>query len=69
MMSRSATNCYETVFSDKENYVLQAISESDFQRAEPISEGKLILLSTCANETNQSRYVLHGVLVPLDSAR
>ncbi len=68
-LTDARSDCYQTILDDREAYVRQALSQSDFQCAKPISEGKLILLSTCANESNQIRYVLHGVLVPLDSAR
>ena len=66
-LTDARSDCYQTIPVDKEGYVLQALSRSDFQCAEPISNGKLVLLSTCANESNRERYVLHGVLVPLDS--
>ena len=65
-LTDARSDCYQTVLDDREGYVLEALSQSDFQRAGPVPEGKLVLLSTCANESNQIRYVLHGVLVPLD---
>ena len=68
-LTDARSDCYQTVFNDKESYVLQALSQSDFQCAEPIPEGKLVLLSTCANESNQERYVLYGVLIPAGSTR
>ncbi len=68
-LTDARSDCYQAIPGDKEGYVLQALSQSDFQCTEPISDGKLVLLSTCANESNQTRYVLHGVLVPVGSER
>ncbi len=68
-LTDARSDCYQTVLDDREGYVSQALDQSDFQRAEPVPEGKLVLLSTCANESNQIRYVLHGVLVPVGAEK
>ena len=68
-LTDARSDCYQTILNDKEDYVLQALSQSDFQCAKPISDGKLVLLSTCANASDQARYVLHGILIPVDSAK
>ena len=50
-------------------YLEQALAQSDFQAGvTPEPEGKYVLLSTCAYVFNNARYVLHGMLIPLDSA-
>ena len=61
------SDCYNTVIADRDGYISRALSQSDFHREAPVPEGNTVLLSTCANSSNQLRYVLHGTLVPLAS--
>ena len=64
-LTDARSDCYQTVILDRDGYVSQALSQSDFGYSHSIIKGKLVLLSTCANESDQARYVLHGVLVPV----
>lgn len=62
-----------TIFSDScrefDEYLEVCVSRSDF-RSEAVPEGgaKCVLLSTCSYVFEDARYVLHGMLVPVDSA-
>ena len=43
-------------------------AQAELYQVEPDSEGRYVLLSTCAYVFDNARYVLHGMLVPVDSA-
>ena len=60
------SDCYNVVITDRQSYVTAEKSQSDFKTDSPTPEGNLVLLSTCADAAGRTRYVLHGVLVPLD---
>lgn len=50
-------------------YIAASQEKSDFQAdVTPDREGRYVLLSTCAYNFEEARYVLHGVLEPVDSA-
>jgi len=50
-------------------YVASALARSDFQSGFiPDENGKYVVMSTCAYVFDNARYVLHGILVPVDSA-
>lgn len=50
-------------------YLRHAVEQSDFQaNAELDEQGRYVLLSTCAYVFDNARYVLHGQLLPADSA-
>lgn len=50
-------------------YLRHAAEQSDFQSAaQPDPQGRYVLLSTCAYVFDNARYVLHGKLIPVDSA-
>lgn len=62
-----------TIFSENspqfQEYIASCRAKSDFQaKIEPGGEGCFVLLSTCAYDFKDARYVLHGVLEPVDSA-
>lgn len=52
-----------------EAYIAASQGKSDFQSdVTPGGEGRYVLLSTCAYNFEEARYVLHGVLEPVESA-
>ena len=62
-----------TVFSgpgaEFDAYLAEALARSNFQAdTAPDSGARWIVLSTCAYAFDNARYVLHGMLVPADSA-
>ena len=51
--------------SERTKYLNAALAQSDFQSDyRPASDGRWVLLSTCAYDFNEARYVLHGELIP-----
>ena len=61
------------IFSDAceelDAYLAKCQAMSDFRAdVEPDGEARYVLLSTCAYVFDNARYVLHGMLVPVDSA-
>lgn len=63
------SGCYERSFPAPElqrDYVRQALEDSDLDFGwSPEETERLVLLSTCAYDFDEARYVLHGRLVPL----
>lgn len=62
-----------TIFSapcrELDDYALTAIDRSAFRPAvQPVAGARWVLLSTCAYIFDSARYVLHGMLCPVDSA-
>jgi sortase B len=62
-----------TIFSDSGGemsaYLDRVMAQSDFQPKTERDDGaKYVVLSTCAYVFDNARYVLHGMLVPVDSA-
>lgn len=54
---------------EMEEYIAQRRALSEFQAQVKLDpEGKYVMLSTCSYEFEDARSVLHGMLVPLDSA-
>lgn len=52
-----------------QEYLAQCIGQSDFSsEVRPDGSGRYVVLSTCAYVFDNARYVLHGELVPADSA-
>ncbi len=50
-------------------YLADCIAQSDFSSGlQPDGSGRYVVLSTCAYVFDNARYVLHGELVPVDSA-
>ena len=69
----SATSDTYTIFEgpsqELDAYLAKCREQSDFSmEVELDSEGRYVLLSTCAYVFDNARYVLHGMLVPVDSA-
>lgn len=69
----SATSDTYTIFEgpggELDDYLARCSEQSDFRaEVEPDGEGRYVLLSTCAYVFDNARYVLHGMLVPVDSA-
>lgn len=69
----SATSDTYQVFSgpgeDMNQYLAYAQNSSEFSSdVELDPEGKYVVLSTCAYVFDNARYVLHGMLIPVDSA-
>ena len=69
----TATSDAYQIFSlpgeDLNAYLQAALDNSDFtSNVELDPEAKYIMLSTCSYEFNNSRFVLHGMLVPAGSA-
>lgn len=69
----SATSDTYTIFQgpggELDDYLARCREQSDFRAdVEPDGEGRYVLLSTCAYVFDNARYVLHGMLVPVDSA-
>ena len=69
----SATSDTYTIFTgpaeEIDDYLRKSVSQSDFQANVVLyREARYVLLSTCAYVFDNARYVLHGVLVPVDSA-
>ena len=60
------SDCYDIFDVERDSYVQKERSQSDFTANGPVPEGNLVLLSTCADAAGKTRYVLHGVLVPVD---
>ena len=52
-----------------DEYIDESLGKSDFQAdVMPDGTGRYVLLSTCAYNFKDARYVLHGMLEPVDSA-
>jgi len=76
LFSGYTANAYSdtyTIFYDLDEkfdeYIKEALTKSDFKADVVLpSDGKYVLLSTCAYVFDGARYVLHGLLVPVDSA-
>ena len=79
LFSGHHTNAYSNMYDiyashDKklEKYLAEAVKESDFKPLEGVTvdekEGKFVMLSTCAYIFQNARYVIHGELVPVESA-
>ena len=52
-----------------DDYLAQSLAQSDFEADVQLDgQARYVLLSTCAYAFHNARYVLHGVLVPVDSA-
>ena len=69
----SAASDTYTIFTgpaeEIDDYLRKSVSQSDFQANVVLyREARYVLLSTCAYVFDNARYVLHGVLVPVDSA-
>lgn len=69
----SATSETYTIFPEKgeelNEYLAASKAQSDFQcELMPDGSERYVVLSTCAYNFNNARYVLHGILVPVDSA-
>ena len=68
------SDLYQTIVDHGEqmnNYVATAVAESDFVPIEGVQANpanNYVMLSTCAYVFDNARYVLHGMLVPLNSA-
>jgi len=53
--------------SDYADFLSELTSDSDFTAAvKPAVSDRILTLSTCAYSYNNERYVLHGILVPID---
>lgn len=66
----SATSDVYTIFQgpcpELGEYLKAVCARSDFRAgAEPDSNGRFVLLSTCEYDFEDARYVLHGMLVPV----
>jgi len=76
LISSYTTSAFSDVYTIYANpcaemsaYLDNAVAQSDFQTtAEVDYEAKYVLLSTCAYVFDNARYVVHGKLVPVDSA-
>ena len=56
-------------WEDMNQYLAYAQNSSEFSSdVELDPEGKYVVLSTCAYVFDNARYVLHGMLIPVDSA-
>lgn len=68
-LTDARSGCYALSFANEaqqRQYVSDALAASDFQSAvQPQPGDRLVLLSTCAYEFDEARYVLHARLVPL----
>lgn len=69
----SATSDTYTIFQEVgpqlEEYIMASAAQSDFQTTvEPGGKERYVLLSTCAYNFDNARYVLHGILEPVHSA-
>ncbi len=69
----SATSDTYTIFQgpgeELNTYLDKCMAQSDFSAGVELDgEARYVLLSTCAYVFDNARYVLHGILVPVDSA-
>ena len=76
LVSGYAVSAYSdtyTIFPENNDefraYMEKALARSEFQSGAEFDEnGHYVMLSTCAYMFDNARYVLHGLLVPLDTA-
>ena len=76
LFSAYTTSAYSDTYTiypaqgpDFDAYLEKAARQSDFESAvEWDPYGRYVLLSTCAYDFDQARYVVHGLLTPADSA-
>lgn len=53
-----------------DTYLEKAVAQSDFQtEVAADGKGRYVVLSTCAYVFTDARYVLHGVLVPVEAEK
>ena len=68
----STAECYAIIHEpgpDLDLYLADALANSDFQASvDPDPTAHYVLLSTCSYVFSNARYVIHGMLVPVDSA-
>lgn len=76
LVSGYATSAYSDTYEiisepgrEMDSYIYNAVRRSDFQADFiPAAGARYVLLTTCAYFFEDARYVLHGMLVPVDSA-
>ena len=67
-----SSEAYQRIFGSEEEYrsfltLLEERSAIDME-IRPVTENRILTLSTCTNRSSNGRYVLHGVLRPLFDA-